>query len=152
MNDTSWGRRESLITPPRAPIYTYAAIAISVLVTLISAYLWPVMMWSRLERFYLPVYIETGIIGAVQKTHNYKLPTVIDAQHRIRPALPDDVEPGQTPQPDGRPLPIQLTAAARAEGLETITRGENIAYRNKPLHVFLQKFVYCDKSVAILFV
>src|SRR6185437_7987313 len=117
MNDTSWGRRESLITPPRAPIYTCAAIALAVLVTLISAYLWTLMAWSRLERFYLPVYIETGVLGVVQKTHSYQLPTVINAQHRARPALPEDVEPGQTPQPDGRPLPIRLTAAARAEGL-----------------------------------
>ena len=35
MNDTSWGRRESLITPPRAAIYTYAAIALAVLVTVV---------------------------------------------------------------------------------------------------------------------
>ena len=152
MNTTPWGRKETLITPPRAPIYTYAAITVAVFVTLISAYLWPVVMWSRLERFYLPIYIESGVRGVVQKTHSYKLPTVIDAQHRTRPALPEDVEPGQTPQPDGRPLPIQLTAAARAEGLETITRGEKIAYRNKPLHAFLQKFVYGGRSVAALFV
>ena len=133
MNDTSWGRRESLITPPRAPIYTYAAIALSVLVTLMSAYLWTVVMWPRLERFYLPVYIETGVLGVVQKTHSYKLPTVTDAQHRTRPALPDDVEPGQTPQPDGRPLPIQLTAwtlvyfdlRVRAEGFDLALQALN---------------------------
>ena len=126
MNTTPWGRKETLITPPRAPIYTYVAIIVALLVTLISAYLWAVGMWSRLERFYLPIYIETGLLGAVQKTHSYQLPTVMDAQHRTRPALPEDVEPGKTPQPDGRPLPIQLTAAARAESLETITRGQKI--------------------------
>jgi len=152
MNTTPWGRKETLITPPRAPIYTYAAITIAALVTLISAYLWTVMAWSRLERFYLPIYIESGVLGVVQKTHSYRLPTVMDAQHRARPALPEDVEPGQTSQPDGRPLPIQLTTAARAEGLETITRGEKIAYKNKPLHAFLQKFVYGGRSVAGLFV
>ena len=73
MNTTPWGRKESLITPPRAPIYTYAAIALAVLVTLISGYLWTVMVWSRLERFYLPVYIETGVLGVVQKSHSYQL-------------------------------------------------------------------------------
>ena len=152
MNTAPWGRKETLITPPRAPIYTYAAITTAVLFTIISAYVWTVLAWSRLERFYLPVYIETDVLGVIQNAHSYQLPTVIDAQHRARPALPQDVEPGQTPQPDGRPLPIRLTAAARAEGLETITRGEKVAYRNKPLHAFLQKFVYGGRSVASLFV
>ena len=151
MTTTQWGRRETIVTPPRAPVYTYGSLLLAFLSTCLACYLWTVLAWSRLERFYLPVYIKTTVVGAFQRESNYRLPTVTDVHGKARPAIPADVEPGSTPQADGRPLPLILSESARATGLVRLDRGDDARYRNQPLHMYLRRFVYDGMSVPRLF-
>jgi hypothetical protein len=50
-----------------------------------------------------------------------------------------------------RPIPLQLTRSARAAGLVYLYRGPKTAYRNEPLHAYLQQFVYGGHGVARVF-
>jgi type IV secretory pathway TraG/TraD family ATPase VirD4 len=151
METIHWGRKETIVTPPRAPIYSYAAVAGALLFTVI--FLWADIAWlmSPLQRFDLSTYLRTGIVAGVRKFDNYQLLCVVDSQLHVRPAVADDVEEGETPQPKGRPLPMALTATARRAGLVYLYRGPKTSYRNGPLHAYLNQFVYDGHTVAGVF-
>ncbi len=50
-----------------------------------------------------------------------------------------------------KPIPLQLSDAARASGLEFLYRGPKTEYLNKPLYNYFQKFVYDGESVLKIF-
>ena len=63
---------------------------------------------------------------------SYRLPlvTVADRQHHTRPVTEADVQPGSTPQPIGKPIPLALSAAAHAAGVVfSISRSRRSAIR-----------------------
>ncbi|HZQ42346.1 MAG TPA: type IV secretion system DNA-binding domain-containing protein [Acidobacteriaceae bacterium] len=148
---TQWGRKETIVTPPRAPIYSYAALAFSLALTVVFGVIYINCIMPPLQRFDLYAYMRTGLVGASRKSDSLQLLSVADAQLHSRPALDGDVEDGSTPQPVGRPVPMQLTSAARRSGLVYLYRGPKTNYRTGPLHTFLQHFVYDGHTVAGVF-
>ena len=146
-----WGRKETIVTPPRAPIYSYAAVALSLALFVASGALYVRYFMSPVQRFDLYPYMRTGLIAGFHKSDSLQLLVVGDGQLHIRPALAGDVEDGTTPQPVDRPLPMQLTSAARSSGLVYLCRGPKTNYRTGPLHIFLQRFVYDGHTVAGVF-
>jgi type IV secretory pathway TraG/TraD family ATPase VirD4 len=87
----------------------------------------------------------------VRTTDSYQLLSVADARFHTRPATEADVEKGATPQPNYGVLPLALSPAARASGLVFLYRGPKTAYRNEPLHLYLQWFVYDGHTFAGVF-
>jgi len=151
MNTTHWGRRETIVTPPQAPIYSYAAIAMALVLTGVFLRIYMAAFMPPLERFDLWPYLQSGAVVGFRQTDQYQLLSVADSHLHARPATAADVEPGVTAQPVGRPLPLQLSASARAAGLAYIYRGKKVSYRNGPLHAYLQQYVYHGHSVAAVF-
>jgi hypothetical protein len=84
----------------------------------------------------------------VRKADVYQLLTVANARLQARPATEADVEDGSTPQPGRGPLPLALSPTARAAGLVFLYRGPKTAYLNRPLHDYLQRFVYESYAFA----
>lgn len=151
MNTIHWGRKETIITPPRAPIYSYGALAISLLLTCIFLSTYVSYFLPPLQRADLSTYIRTGIFAGIRQTDSYQLLSVADAHLHARPAVAEDVEDGSTPQPKGGPLPLSLSPSARRSGMVYLYRGPKTSYRNAALHAYLQHFVYGGHVVARVF-
>ena len=151
MNTIHWGRRETIVTPPQAPVYSYAAIALALLLTFVFLRVYIVSFMPPLERLDLWPYLRTGAVAGFRQSDEYQLVSVADRDLHARPAIAADVEPGATPQVYGRPLPLQLSASAHAIGLIYLYRGKSVNYRNVPLHAYLQRFVYHGHTVAGVF-
>jgi hypothetical protein len=151
MTDTQWGRKETIVRPPHYPVYSFAAMLVSLLITVLCVYLHFAFVMSPLQRYYLPCYVETGFLGTLRQSSNYQLVTVADRRHRARPVTEGDVQPGSTPQPIGKPIPLALSQASRASGLVFLYRGAKVSYKNRPLHDYLRRFVYDGNSFLSIF-
>jgi type IV secretory pathway TraG/TraD family ATPase VirD4 len=151
MPTTQWGRKETIIWPPRSPIYSYGAIFLSILAAGLFVYLRFSFTMTPLEKFYLPYYLRTGVAGMMHKTDKYQLLTVADGQNHARPATEDDVEEGSTPDTGEKHLPLQLSPKARAAGFRFLYRGPQISYFNKPLNTYFQHSVYDGDTVWAIF-
>ncbi len=148
MTTTQWGRKETIVHPQHAPIYSYGAAFLALVFTGVYLYLYMTVAMTPLARWYIPLYVRTGVVGMVRKADTYQLLTVADAQLHARPAIEPDVEKGSTPQPTHGSLPLALSPAARAAGLVFLYRGPRITYLNGPLHLYLQRFVYDGHTFA----
>ena len=151
MTDTQWGRKETIVRPPHYPVYSFGAVFVSLFVTALCIYLHFAFVMSPLQRYYLPCYLETGFLSTMRKSSGYELVTVSDRQHHARPVAEADVQPGYTPQPNGRPIPLALSQAARASGVVFLYRGAKVGYQNRALHDYLRRFVYDGESFVAIF-
>ncbi|MGB6130470.1 MAG: type IV secretion system DNA-binding domain-containing protein [Acidobacteriaceae bacterium] len=148
MNTIHWGRKETIITPPQSPVYSYGAVATALFLTGIFLYCYAAFLMPTLQRSDLAAYIETGIVSPFRHASSYRLVSVADRHFHARPAIAADVEEGSTAQLHGNPLPLQLSPAARSAGLIYLYPGPKITYRNRALHVYLRQFVYGGYGVA----
>ena len=142
MTDTQWGRKETIVRPSHYPVYSFGAVFVSLIVAALCIYLRLAFAMTPLQRYYLPSYFKTGIFGTIRQTSDYQLVTVADRQYHARPVTEVDVQPGSTPQPIGKPIPLALSQAARLSGVAFLYRGAKISYHNQPLHEYLRRFVY----------
>ena len=151
MNTIHWGRKETIVTPPQAPVYSYAAITLALMLTLVLLRIYIGVFMTPLERFDLWPYLQSGAVAGFRQADQYQLLMVSDSHLHARPAAAADVEPGVTTMEFARPLPLQLSMSARAAGLVYLYRGPKTVYRNGPLHVYLHQFVYHGHTVAGVF-
>ena len=151
MTDTQWGRKETIVRPPHYPVYSFGAVFVALFATALCIYLHFAFVMSPLQRYYLPCYLETGFLGTVRQSSEYQLVTVSDRQHHARPVIEADVQPGATPQPNGKPIPLALSQTARSSGIVFLYRGAKVSYQNRPLHLYLQHFVYDGDSFLATF-
>src|SRR5207302_2672658 len=68
-----WGRRESIIWPPRGFYYTYGAIFLAILVTALLVYVHFNFALSSLQKYYLPYYLRTETVGLTHAASTYQL-------------------------------------------------------------------------------
>jgi hypothetical protein len=151
MTDTQWGRKETIVRPPHYPVYSFGAVFVSIVVTVLCVYLHLAFAMTPLQRYYLSCYLETGVLSTMRQTSDYQLITVADHQHHTRPVTEADVQPGSTAQPIGKPIPLGLSEAARASGVVLLYRGPKLNYQNQPLHEYLRRFVYDGDSFLTIF-
>ena len=91
-----WGRTETIIWPPRSPIYTYGAIFLACIAAGLFLYLRFSFALTPLQQFYLPYYLRTEIAGVMHKTDKYQLLGVADARGRVHLAGDNEVQAGRT--------------------------------------------------------
>jgi hypothetical protein len=151
MTDTQWGRKETIVRPPHYPVYSFGAVFVSLVVAGLCMYLHLAFAMTPLQRYYLSCYLETGVLSTMRQTSDYQLVTVADRQHHTRPVIEADVQPGSTPQPIGKPIPLALSESARASGVVLLYRGASVSYQNRPLHAYLRLFVYEGNSFLEIF-
>jgi hypothetical protein len=68
-----WGRKETVIWPPHAPIMSYSAIAAALLLT--SLFLWERLNFtmSPLQQSYIVEYVRSEIGASFNGHQNYRL-------------------------------------------------------------------------------
>ena len=135
-----WGRKESVIWPPRGFYYTYGAIFAHYRFAL-----------SPMEQYYLPYYLRTEAAGYMHPTSTYQLVYVTDGKSRSRIALDADVQPGETLQMSGKPLPFTLSKQAVVDRFRYVMREPLRPYQNKPLQAWIAHWIYADVALSNLF-
>ena len=119
----AWGRKETIVWPPHAPIYTFSAFALGVMATLFFVWQYLNFEETPLRRTYTTTYAQT-LIGATFKQHGkYRLLYVGGGKANPRLALPADFVPGATKLPDGSISPVDLSAAAKQRGYTVFYKG-----------------------------
>jgi Type IV secretion-system coupling protein DNA-binding domain len=146
-----WGRKESIIWPPRGFYYTYGAIILAVVMTGFLMYVRFQFSLSPLEKYYLPYYIRTETAGILRPTGIYQLVYITDGKSQSRIAMDADVAPGQTRQIFGKPLPLVLSDHASKQGFRSIFREVQHPYQNNGLHAWLCHWIYAETSLLALF-
>ena len=142
-NNQKWGRKETIVWPPHAPIYTFCALALGVFVTIF--FVWQFLRFSEtpLRRDYTTAYIQS-LVGATFKQHGkYRLLYVGGGKAGPRLALPADFVPGETKLPNGAISPVDLSQAARHQGFTVFYKGAEKDYNDAALSRWLRT-VYFD--------
>jgi hypothetical protein len=151
MAEVAWGRKETIIWPPHKPIYTLGALFLGLIATGFFVYSRFILVLSPLQQFYLPAYIKTTITASVPIHAKYRMLLVSDAKRGVWYARDVDVEPGSTPQPTGKPIPLQLSDSARRRGMVLIYRSVPLVLSATGLHRYLVQQVYDGQTVVSMF-
>jgi type IV secretory pathway TraG/TraD family ATPase VirD4 len=146
-----WGRRESIIWPPRGYLYTLGALFLACVATGFFVYLRFQFGLLPLERYYLPYYLRSETAGLAHPMSKYQMLCVTDGESVSRIALEADVQPGSTPQFEGKPLPLMLTPQAGIHGTYYLSRELPRDYQNKVLHAWIAHWIYGDVPLYNLF-
>src|SRR5258708_32271553 len=90
---TQWGRRETMIWPPLAPIYTYGALFLAVILTGLFLYCRFSFGITPLQRYYTPIYLRSTLAAKMgpSRTDKYRLLFVSGRKDRPRLATDADV-------------------------------------------------------------
>lgn len=143
-----WGRKESIIWPPRGFYYTWGAVFLAVVFAGFLIYVRFSFGLGPLERYYLPYYLRSGM--TIRPTAKFQLVYIGDSK-RLRPALPDDVKSGETLQSTGKPLPIEVSDKAQKSGDRLLIREGERVYLARSVHQFLSQYVYAGANLWRLF-
>jgi type IV secretory pathway TraG/TraD family ATPase VirD4 len=146
-----WGRKESIIWPPRGFPYTLGALFLSLVATGFFVYIRFQFGLQPLERYYLPYYLRSETAGLTHPASGYQMIYISDGKSRSRAALDDDVKHGATPQISGTPLPLTLSPAATQQGFRYLFREPLRTYPNKTLHTWIAHAIYKDVPLHKLF-
>ena len=142
MATTHWGRKETIIFPPHSPIYSYGAVFLAFVLTGCFVFLRFNFGQTPLQQFYTPIYARSAAGGAFNKTDKYQLLDAAGVSVGVEVASDADVQAGKTLASGGKQIPLALSAAAQARGLDVLYRGPEQKYVDARLHTYLQSAVY----------
>jgi type IV secretory pathway TraG/TraD family ATPase VirD4 len=148
---SQWGRKETIIWPPHAPIMSYSALAMALLCTLF--FMWEHLNFSMspLQQSYIMEYVSSQAGSAFNSHGNYRLVYLAGAKVKPRLALPVDLTDGKTTLPSGKTVPIGLSELAQAQGYSWFYRGPSQKLTDGAMHRWLRGAVYNDKGFFELF-
>ncbi len=147
---TQWGRKETIIWPPHAPIYTYSGV-LAALMCLGFFTVQQLRSLPTLQGSYITEYLRAGIGAQFQQSGRYALIYVSGAKQKPRLALPADFELGEMTLPDGRVIDAKFSELAVAQGFRDTRRGKPQTYVDASLARWLRGAIYEDKGVVETF-
>ena len=153
MRNTTWGRKESIVWPYQIPIHFYGTAFVSAVLSFFFVCGWIRMGTTPLQRYYLPLYERTSVVGAFSKTHrsNYRVLFIAGDGLSPRPVQNGDVILGRTPEPGGKTIPLALSEDARLHGLTLLFRGPLRSFDDAMLRDYMQDVVYGGTSLPAFF-
>jgi len=151
MAEVTWGRKETIIWPPRKPIYTLGALFLGFIATGFFVYFRFLFVLSPLQQFYLPAYLKSTVTASVPIHTRYRMLLMSDKKHHTWYPRDVDVEPGPTPQPDGKPLRLQLSDSARQRGMVFLSRSVPASLSGISVERYLQQQIYDGETLSRVF-
>ena len=148
---SQWGRKETIIWPPHAPIMSYSALAIALLCTLF--FIWERLNFSMspLQQSYITEYVTSQAGSGFNAHENYRLVCLGGPKMKPRLALPVDLRDGKTTLPNGKTVLIGLSELASAQGYRWFYRAPAKKLADGPMHRWLRNAVYGGKGLLELF-
>ena len=151
MAEVIWGRKETIIWPPHKPIYTLGALFLGLIATGFFVYFRFILVLSPLQQFYLPAYIKTTATASIPFHVKYRMLLMSDAKRHVSYAGSADVETGSTPQPGGKPFPLQLSDSARQKGMVFLFRSMPLTLSGISVQRYLRQQVYDGQTLLGIF-
>ena len=151
MANQKWGRKETIVWPPHAPIYTVSALALAVFATMF--FVWHHLRFSEtiLRRTYTPTYVQ-ALIGATFKQHGkYRLLYVGGGKAAPRLALPADFATEEPKLSNGAPAPAPLSEIALNQGHTLFFRGAERDYNDTNLSRWLRDAVFQSQGLLNIY-
>ena len=135
---SEWGRKETIIWPPHAPIFTYGALILALIFT--SFFTWERFRFSQstIEQSYTGAYIRSEIGKLFHRDEKYRLIYLGSVRRAPRLAVPSDFEAGETVVGNGRIIPVKLSEAAYAQGFGFFYRGPEKSYVDASMYRWLR--------------
>ena len=125
---TEWGRQETIVWPPHAPIYTMMTLGFGVLLTLSLCWLHLRFLQTPMQQTYAVPYVQSSIGALLKQRGKYRLVYVGGGRARVRLAVPADFTEGATDLPSGEKVLVQLSPASLREGHTTFFTGAEREY------------------------
>lgn len=152
MANTTWGRKESIVWPYQIPIYFYSAALVSAVLAFFFVCGW-IRFATPLQRYYLPLYERTSVMGAFSKNHrsNYRVLFITGHGLSPRPAQNGDVILGRTPESGGKTIPLALSEDARLRGCTLLFRGPLRSFSDAGLRNYMRDVVYGGATLLAFF-
>ena len=146
-----WGRKETIVWPPHAPIYTLSALGIGFFVTLL--FVWQHLRFSEtpLQQTYTTTYIESLVGATFKQKGTYRLFYVGGGKAASRLALPADFFPGETVLPSGKKVPVMLSDIARHQGHTVFYPGPAKIYNDAALSRWLRDTFFEGAGILELY-
>jgi len=150
---TQWGRKETVIWPPHAPIYTYGAFFLAMVFTGLFLYVRFASGNTPLQQFYTPIYLRSSIVAQLGTTRKDKYRMLFIGGNGLasRPVTEDDVQPGKAPNADMKSIPLAVSESARKQGYSVLFRGQKTSYLDAPLYVYLKQSVYGGNGLMSIY-
>lgn len=146
---TSWGRIETVVWPPQAPIYTFMTFGASVFLTLALCWLYLRCCQTPMQQTYTVTYAQSSI-GADFKQHGrYRLIYVAGGRLPSRLAVPLDFVQGETVLPNGRTVPVQLSEACLREGHTFFFNGAAKEFSDAALSGWLRELYFRQSLLSV---
>jgi hypothetical protein len=149
---STWGRKETLITPPTVPVYTFTAF--SVALTCLCFFAWQRVAFSMpiMQRSYFTEYVRAAVGSGFHHAGQYRLFYLYGAANKQRRlALPVDFENGRTTLPNGKTVPVKLSALPQAQGYRSFARSVPETFQDASLYRWLRFTFFKGESVTDLF-
>jgi hypothetical protein len=122
---SEWGRKETIFWPPHVPIWTYSAVLLTLLCTVVFG--WErLISLSTLQRSYSADYVGSEIGQLFHQHGKYSLLYLEGGKKAPRFALPTDFETGLTTLPDGKTIRTFLNPAQRQVIEQVLTSRDRI--------------------------
>ena len=148
---TQWGRKETIIWPPHAPVMSYTATATALLCTVLFVWQRLHFLLPPLQQAYITEYIRAEV-GAAFRTHSsYRLLYLGGGKPKPRLAMPVDFAAGQMTLPDGRALPFTLSELAQTQGYRFPFRGPSQKLADAAMNHWLRYAVFDGKGLFAVF-
>ncbi len=147
---TQWGRKETIVWPPHAPVYTYMAV-VSGFICLCLFGLQQLRNLPTLQHSYCTEYLRSSVGAQFRQSGKYALIYVSGGSQKPRLALPADFAPGQMTLADGRVIDAQFSDLAVAHGLQDSRRGKPQTYVDASLARWLSSAIYEGKGLVAVF-
>jgi type IV secretory pathway TraG/TraD family ATPase VirD4 len=148
---TQWGRKETIIWPPHAPILSYTAVAAAILCTCLFVWQRFSFSFAPLQKSYITEYIRSQA-GSVFKAHqSYRLLYLGGGKAKVRLALPADFTEGTTILANGQTFPVALVDVAKLQGYRWFFRGPSVKFADMAMNHWLRSVVYEDEGLLRLF-
>lgn len=152
MTNATWGRKESIVWPYQIPIYFYSTTLVSAVLAFFFVCVW-IRFATPLQRYYLPLYERTTVVGSFSKTHrsNYRVLFVVGHNLSPRPAQNGDVILGRTPESGSITIPLALSEDPLRHGYTLLFRGPLRSFSDAGLRDYMREVVYGGVTLPVFF-
>ena len=148
---TQWGRKETVVWPPHMPIYTYSALALALVCTIMFG--WQMLRFQTpLQRAYMGAFTRSAAGSLYGGKGKYALTYVDGPGKPPRLAAEADLIEGETTRPDGKTVHAALSDDAKKEGRTTFHADSAKTFSDVLVYRWLRETVYKGKSLLGLFV
>ena len=146
-SNPKWGRKESVVWPPHAPIYTFSALGFAVFATVF--FVWQHLRFAEtaLRRTYTATYVRASIGAALKQHGKYRLLYIGGGKATPRLALPADFSSGDARLPNGAAIPVMLSEVATSGGYRVYFRGVERDYNDVSLSRWLRDAVFSGQGL-----